>query len=207
MMNTFFSIILFILIIYDMRHHKAWFLPGRKIVVRDKMQRYTYTLTFAAGTNLKKGGQGIKYEHFNPHYTPQQMLVMGVFEGKYMNDCEHEFPIEWYRAAKRRDKLRPLKADPSVNYFKIKSRLSLQEWRRRKWVPCHPKDRDVRGWFQWYCRYWIGRRIPEVDIIQINRWKSFARHYAQVKKNARGDLTKRPRQRQALLQWSWDCKV
>jgi hypothetical protein len=191
---------------------KVWFVPGRTVDVKDKMQQHTYKLTYKAGTNLKKGGldkdgNKIKYDDFEPYYTPQQMLVMGVFEGKYMTDCEDEFPIEWYIAAKKRNKLSPEKADPSKNYFKIKSRLSLKEWRKRKWVPVNKKDKDIRGWFQWYCRYWIGRRVEEVDFIQIKRWKSFARHFAQVKKNARGDLKKRPKQRQALLQWSWNCKI
>jgi hypothetical protein len=192
------------------KHNKAWFIPGRTIKVKDKMQQYTYKLTYKAGTSLKKGGidkdgNEITYSDFKPYYTPQQMLVMGVFEGKYINDCEGEFPKEWYVAAK--NKLSPKKADPSKNYFKIKSRLSLGEWRKRGWIPVHEKDRDVRGWFQWYCRYWIGRRIPVVDIIQIKRWKAFARHFAQVKKNARGNLNERPKQRQALLQWSWNCKI
>ena len=195
-----------------MPHAKAWFMPGRKIQARDKMQKYTYNLTYKAGTNIKNGGADsagntIRYDKFEPYYTPRQMLVMGVFEGKYMNDCEDEFPKEWYVAAKKKDKLRPDKADPLVNYFKIKSRLSLQEWRKRGWVPCHKKDKDIRGWFQWYCRYWIGRRIPEVDSIQIKRWASFKRHFAQVEKNAKGKLDKRPKQRQALLQWAWNCKI
>ena len=134
------------------------------------------------------------------------MLTMGVFEGKYINDGENEFPQEWYKEAKKKGKLCK-KADPSVNFFKIKSRLSLQEWRNKGWIPVHKKDKDVRGWFQWYCRYWIGRRIPEVDIIQIKRWKSFARHSAQVKKHASKKINKRIKQRQALLQWSWDCEI
>lgn len=191
---------------------KSWFKSGRKIQVKDKMQQYTYYLTYNAGTNIKNGGpdiegKTIRYEQFEPYYTPQQMLVMGVFEGKYMNDCEDEFPKEWFIAAKNRNKLRPGKADISANYFKIKSRLSLQEWKKRGWIPCHSKDRDIRGWFQWYCRYWIGRRIPEVDEIQIKRWSSFKRHSAQVIKNARNKLNKRTKQRQALLQWAWNCKV
>jgi hypothetical protein len=191
------------------KHSKTWFIPGRKIKVKDKMQQYTYNLFYKAGTNIKNGGikegKKIRYPDFEPYYTPQQMLVMGVFEGKYITDGEEEFPKEWYDAA--RHKLSPEKPDPLKNYFKIKSRLSLIEWRKRGWIPVHEKDKDVRGWFQWYCRYWIGRRIPEIDIIQIKRWKSFARHSAQVKKNARKNLKKRPKQRQALLQWSWDCKV
>ena len=193
-------------------HGKTWYTPGKIVKANDKMQRYTYVLTYKAGTNLKNGGlasdgQKIRYENFDPFYTPNQMLSMGIFEGKYMNDCEHEFPREWYTNARKKDKLRPKKADPSVNYFKIKSRLSLQEWKTRGWVPINTKDKDIRGWFQWYCRYWIGRRIPEVDAIQIKRWLAFARHFAQVKKNARGNIKKRPRQRQALLQWSWNCKI
>jgi hypothetical protein len=190
---------------------RSWFVAGRKIQVHDKMQQYTYNLTYKAGTNIKNGGldadgNTIRYEDFAPYYTPQQMLTMGVFEGKYMNDCKEEFPREWYIAAEKRGKL-CTRADPGINYFGIKSRLSLQEWRKRGWIPITQGDKDLRGWFQWYCRYWIGRRMPHVDKIQIKRWKAFTRHYAQVKKNARGDLSKRPRQRQALLQWSWDCKI
>jgi hypothetical protein len=200
-------------------HGKKWYTAGRKINATDKMLRfiggsgsYTYTLTFKAGTSIHDGGvdksgNTIRYDTFNPAYTPQQMLVMGVFEGKYINDCENEFPIEWYDAARKRNKLSPDKADPSKNKFGQKSRLSMAEWLKRGWIPVDDKDRDVRGWFQWYCRYWIGRRIPDVDSIQIKRWKSFKRHYVQVKKNAKGDLTKRRKQRQALLQWSWDCTV
>lgn len=192
-----------------MPHRKKWFVSGRKVTVHDKMQRCTYTLTYDAGTNIKNGGidadgDNIYYENFEPYYTPMQMLKMGVFEGKYLNDCEGELPIEWFKASKHK---RSLIARPDINFFKIKSRLSLSEWRRRGWIPVHEKDRDVRGWFQWYCRYWIGRRIPEVDAIQIKRWAAFARHYAQVQKHARGNLKKRPRQRQALLQWSWNCKI
>ena len=192
------------------KHKKAWFVAGRTVDVCDKMQKFSYVLTYRAGTNKKNGGvdkngMKIRYDSFEPYYTPQQMLVMGVFEGKYINDCEGEFPTEWYTAAK--NKIGCKKADPSKNYFKIKSRLSLKEWRKRKWVPINKNDNDIRGWFQWYCRYWMGRRIPEIDCIQIRRWKAFARHFAQVKKNAYGDLNKRPRQRQALLQWSWNCKI
>ena len=135
------------------------------------------------------------------------MLVMGVFEGKYLNDCEGEFPSEWYAAARKRGKLSPKVADPSKNYFGVKSRQSTKVWLEKGWIPVHKKDRDARGWFQWYCRYWLGRRIPEVDSIQIARWSAFARHFAQVKKNARGQINKRPKQRQALLQWSWKCDV
>lgn len=194
-----------------MRRSLAEYVPGLRITVNDRMQSgYSYVLTYRAGTHIRDGGldaQGnkIRYEGFHPAYTPARMLAMGVFEGKYINDCEGEFPREWYdKSVKKRVGVGGV-ANPSLNKFKIKSRLSLQEWRRRGWTPVHPKDSDVRAWFQWYCRYWLGRRIPEVDAHQIKRWKAFGRHYAQVAKHAKGDLTKRKKQRQALLQWSWPC--
>lgn len=167
----------------------------KQVVVNDLMQRgYIYERTARAGRDMR--------DDFQPAFTPQQMLELGVFEGKYMNDCRGEFPAAWFKKAKT-----SRVADPAVNYFGVKSRLSLQEWRRRGWIPCAPGDPDVRGWFQWFCRYWSGRRLPHIDDIQINRWKKFKRHYTQVKKNTPGDLTKRRKQRQALLQWSWDCFV
>lgn len=188
------------------------YVPNKLIKVNDKMQkRYSYRLVYKAGTNLTKGGVGsdgkvIKYTDFKPYFSPKQMISMGVFEGKYLNDCFNELPIEWYRAGYKKKKL-SLTADAKINYFGIKSRLSLQEWKRRGWIPVHEKDKDIRGWFQWYCRYWLGRRIPEVDEIQIKRWKAFKRHSAQVLKNAPGQLDKRKKQRQALLQWSWNCFI
>ena len=190
--------------------NKKWFKSGKIINVNNRMQKnYSYKLTFDAGTKLKNGGldksgNKIYYPDFNPKYSPGTMLRMGVFEGKYCNDQIFEYPKEWYSNI---NKFSPDKADPDVNYFKIKSRQSLQEWRRKKWVPCAPGDKDKRGWFEWYCRYWLGRRQPDVDIIQIKRWKSFNRHSAQVKKNSPGDITKRIKQRQGLLQWSYDAKI
>ena len=185
-----------------MRKPLKWYKIGKTINVRDKMQsNYSYTLTAAPG-DLS----------FKPYYSPAQMLKLGVFEGKYLNDCFNEFPAEWYSDAA--DKLRPDKADVSVNLFGIKSRLSLAEWKKRKWIPIAPGDKDIRGWFQWYCRYWLGRRIPEIDHIQIARWSSFVRHSGQIKESIRSmsaalrpktkaQLKKhRPRQRQALLQWA-----
>jgi hypothetical protein len=134
------------------------------------------------------------------------MLEMGVFEGKYLNDCILEFPREWFEDAIKSGTLSPNKANVTCNCFSIKSRLSRSEWLKNGWIPQIEGDPDNRGWFQWYCRYYIGRRIPEIDIIQIKRWKAFKRHYGQVRKNCE-EISCRPKQRQALLQWGYNAFI
>ena len=179
-----------------------WFKSGRVIKVNNRMQsNYNYMLEYNAGTNLTNGGDDIFYPDFKPMYSPKEILLMGAFEGKYCNDQIFEFPCDWFNL----DKLSPSHADPTLNYFGVKSRQSLQEWRRKKWIPCCDADMDTRGWFEWYCRYWLGRRMPDVDKIQIRRWRSFNRHYAQYKKHTKGHIGKHPKRRQALLQWSYPC--
>lgn len=165
---------------------KRW---GPILVANDTMQQgYTYECIAPQGECFDPG--------FQPFYTPQQMLTMGVFEGKYCNDCRGELPPEWFEGAR----IAPV-ADPRLNCFGVKSRQPLSVWREKGWI-IQP---DPRGWFQWYCRYYLGRRLPEVDRIQIRRWRAFARHAAQVRANCEpGNVFCRPRQRQALLQWSYD---
>ena len=161
------------------------------IVVNDRMQSgYQYELTEPAGENFHPG--------FQPALTPKQMLSLGVFGGKYMTDCRAEFPDDWYEDAK----LSPTGRDASLNFFGVDASKSLAYWREKGWI--HPDD--PRGWFQWYCRYYLGRR-HEDDERQIKRWKAMKRHIAQVRKNCiPGDLSCRPRQRQALLHWAYDSR-
>ena len=163
-----------------------------EVVVSDKMQRgYRYLLSAPAGRDFDA--------EFAPELTPQEMLELGVFDGKYMTDCRGEFPASWYVHAK----LSPERYDPSLNFFGVHASLPLAEWQRRGWI--HPDD--PRGWFQWYCRYYMGRRMPDEDARQIGRWKAMRRHIAQVRKNCHaGDLSCRQRQRQALLHWAYDSR-
>lgn len=172
----------------------SWFRPGRTIYVNDKMQSgYFYTLSAPPGQLDAPG--------FTPELTPAQMLALGIFEGHYLTDCQAEFPAEWFEQAKA--KLSPHFPDETKNCFGVKSRQARSQWLLRGWIL--PFDPDPRGWFQWYCRYWLGRRLPEIDLRQTKRWAAFSRHRAQVLKNCLpGDLTCRPRQRQALLQWAYN---
>ena len=162
---------------------------GQWIDANDQMQNgYRYELVAPMGKDFDP--------KFAPFFTPKEMLELGVFEGKYMNDCQDEFPADWFNKAKISDT-----PDISLNYFGIKSRQPLSVWQEKGWI----MEPDPRGWFQWYCRYYMGRRIPEIDEKQIKRWRAFSRHAGQIKANCMaGDLGCRPRQRQALLQWAYD---
>ncbi len=164
----------------------------RQVCVNDKMQEdYSYFLSEPMGENFDS--------IFCPELTPKEMLALGVFGGKYMTDCQNEFPSDWFSAAK----LSPSHKDISRNYFLVDASQSLSEWQRKGWI--FPDD--PRGWFQWYCRYYMGRRIKGEDERQIKRWKAFSRHQGAVKKNCElFDHRCRPKQRQALLHWAYDSR-
>jgi hypothetical protein len=164
----------------------------RTIIVNDKMQQgYRYVLSAPTGRDFDP--------EFQPELTPREMLRLGVFCGKYMTDAGKEFPASWLASAK----LSPQGRDCSLNYFGVDASQPLSVWRRNGWI--HPDD--PRGWFQWYCRYYLGRRMPDEDRRQIGRWRAMRRHIAQVKHNCEpGDLGCRKRQRQALLHWAYDSR-
>ncbi|MGI8842623.1 MAG: hypothetical protein ACR2HZ_02915 [Gemmatimonadaceae bacterium] len=163
----------------------------RRITVNDRMQHgYTYWLTEPAGRNFDP--------RFRPELTPADLLRLGVFGGKYMTDCAAEFPASWFKRAR----LSPERRDPALNYFGVNASQPLAVWRRKRWI----YHEDPRGWFQWYCRYYRGRRCLD-DERQIRRWRQMTRHVAQVRQGCEhGDLDCRRRQRQALLHWAYDSR-
>jgi hypothetical protein len=157
-----------------------------QVIVNDKMQSgYTYFRTAEVG-DLPA--------NFNPNVTPEEMLTLGVFGGKYMTDCTAEFP-DWFANAK----LSPNAYRKSCNLFGIEASQSLSHWREKGWID---DNYDPRGWFQWYCRYYSGRRLGNYDDWQIGRWRKISRHLGQIIANCEiGDINCRPRQRQTLLHW------
>jgi hypothetical protein len=161
------------------------------VKVNDLMQTgYVYYLTEPTGKNFSAD--------FEPELTPKQMLELGVFGGKYMTDCRKEFPAAWFKQAKLNHECH----DPKLNFFKVNASQPLSVWRRKGWI----YQEDPRGWFQWYCRYYMGRRCPD-DQRQIRRWRAVKRHVAQLRQNCpRRALDCRRRQRQALLHWAYDSR-
>jgi hypothetical protein len=166
-------------------------LMPRTVTVYDTMQRgYRYQRSAPVGRNFDPA--------FRPELTPAEMLALGVFCGKYLTDCVREFPQSWFNRAK----LSPKKRDCKLNYFGVDASRPLSEWRRKGWI----HDDDPRGWFQWYCRYYMGRRMAD-DARQIKRWKAFRRHARQIELHCKpGDFTCRRRQRQALLHWAYGSR-
>lgn len=166
-------------------------MKSRWIEVSDKMQRnYAYQLIEPVGKNF--------HPQFTPELTPKTMLELGVFGGKYMTDCVDEFPSDWFEKAK----LCAERHDPKLNFFGVNASQPLSVWRKNGWI----YHEDPRGWFQWYCRYFYGRRSID-DERQIVRWRAIRRHSAQIRNNCPPlALDCRPRQRQALLHWAYDSR-
>ena len=164
---------------------------SKEVVVNDSMQKgYRYVRVHAPGRRFDP--------EFKPELTPKEMLAVGVFGGKYMTDCKGEFPRSWFARAK----MSPMGADQTMNCFGVSASKPLWYWKEKGWI----YKEDPRGWFQWYCRYYMGRRCAD-DERQIRRWKAMRRHIAQLKKHCRrGDLSCRRVQRQALLHWAYDSR-
>jgi hypothetical protein len=187
---------------------------------------YTYACTEPVGKHFAPG--------FTPHLTPKEMLALGVFGGNYFEGAVGEYPHEWFTHAtlmhatlfndaqhasqqhkkspalflgenvnKKRDHIRFGRPyDESLNFFKVDASQSREEWSRKGWIHAD----DPRGWFQWYCRYYLGRRHAD-DARQIERWQKMARHVMWLQNACSvGDLHCRPRQRQALLHWAYDSR-
>ena len=151
---------------------------------------YSYDIVESMGENFDS--------QFFPELTPKEMLELGVFGGKYLNDCKNEFPKDWFRTAKLSEA-----KDVKLNYYAVDASQPLSEWRKKGWI----HSQDPRGWFQWYCRYYMGRRTATEDLRQIKRWKAFRRHAGAIRKFCEPyDFRCRKKQRQALLHWAYDSR-
>ena len=159
-----------------------------RVTVDQPWQReYVYELTAPPGERF--------HTDFQPDLTPREMLSLGVFGGCYFPGPVDEFPPEWFEDALIGDE-----PNPELNFFGVEASLPLSEWQNRGWI----HHDDPLGWFQWYCRYYLGRRMED-DARQIKRWKAMRRHVAQIIHNCQpGDINCRRKQRQALLHWAYN---
>ncbi len=166
----------------------------KKVTAKNSLQKkYTYEIKEPHKKNFDP--------EFKPDLTPKKMLELGVFGGYYNDVDEKEFPKDWFRKAKLSKKG---KKDCALNYFRVCASQPLSVWMEKGWIN---EEHDPRGWFQWYCRYYMGRRLYDEDSRQIKRWKAFRRHAGQIMHNCEpGDLQCRPKQRQALLHWAYDSR-
>jgi hypothetical protein len=179
----------------DYAHPLDWYEPGKRLRVADQRQaRYSYALAAAPGADFPP--------EFRPALTPGEVLARGAFGGDLVCDCVLELPREWLADAILAGRLNPAGADSSSNEFGVASTAGAR--------PGSPPD--PRGWFQWYCRYWLGRR-GATDADRIAEWKSaVARRVRQVEKaggkrapKSRAEKrTHAPRARQGLLQLAAD---
>ena len=146
----------------------------RSVVVNDKMQQgYRYALSAPAGCDFDP--------EFKPELTPREMLRLGVFWRQIYDRHPEGVSRELVRAA---PSLAPRQRDCSLNFFGVDASQPLSVWRGKGWI--HPDD--PRGWFQWYCRYYRGRRMPDEDARQIKRWKAMRRHIGRSSETCeRGD--------------------
>jgi len=168
----------------------------KKVLYSDSFQkRYVYTVTEPVGKNF--------HPDFKPDLTPQEMLKLGVFGGAYFigvkNLIPNDVPKSWFKDV-------GLSLDgekhKELNYFGVSASQSLSVWKQKGWI----HKNDPHGWFEWYCRYYLGRRTVD-DERQIKRWEAIRRHIGQIKKHCRaGRISCRPRQRQALLHWAYDSR-
>ncbi len=137
---------------------------------------------------------------FRPQLTPREMLLLGVFGGKYMTDCADEFPAEWFERAK---------LDPRTPRARVES-LRCQRVAAAVRVAPQGLDPPRRS----------ARLVPVVLPVltwaaaatttraRSRRWKAMTRHIAQIRAHcATGDVTCRKRQRQALLHWAYDSRI
>eukprot|EP01001_Neometanema_parovale_P008274 NODE_4555_length_1047_cov_118.136364_g4352_i0.p1 GENE.NODE_4555_length_1047_cov_118.136364_g4352_i0~~NODE_4555_length_1047_cov_118.136364_g4352_i0.p1 ORF type:complete len:268 (+),score=47.74 NODE_4555_length_1047_cov_118.136364_g4352_i0:58-804(+) len=120
------------------------------------------------------------FPDFRPNLTPEEVLRQGSFGGTYFRTIHSsvtkqthsgawkELPSDWIKGLKVSTMLAaPWKSyDAGVNKYKVKSGQTLEAWEESGWI--HPQD--PFGWFQWYCRFYQGRR-SEDDERQVSRWK------------------------------------
>lgn len=116
---------------------------------------------------------------FTPNKTPAEVMREGAFGGSYFRPLyskrlrttisgDHaELPADWTAGLDISRYLTAREYDADANKFKVACGQSIEEWEAAGWID---HRFDVRGWFQWYCRFYQGRRCED-DERQVGRWR------------------------------------
>ena len=143
----------------------------RMVTVNDRMQRgYRYELVAPAGRDFDP--------EFQPELTPKEMLRARRLRRQVHDRLPGRVPGDWFE---RRQALAAAATTATLNYFGVNATQPLSEWRRKGWI--HPDD--PRGWFQWYCRYYMGRRCPTTTRARSSAGRRSAATSRQIKQQLR----------------------
>ncbi|KAK4987813.1 hypothetical protein LTR66_001526 [Elasticomyces elasticus] len=116
---------------------------------------------------------------FTPNKSPAEVLREGAFGGSYfrplrsrhlgitVEDDWHELPEAWIAGLRIDTYLTNTGYDPEINKYRVKCGQTIEEWEAAGWIA---HEYDIRGWFQWYCRFFQGRRCDD-DERQVGRWE------------------------------------
>ena len=147
---------------------------------------------------------------FNPILTPREVIQYGAFGGNYFgvdvgaNLDDYKELFEYHFKGLDTSLYLGETYKPKVNKFKIRSGMNYEYWKEMGWMD----EDDPYGWFEWYIKYFNGRRHPD-DNRQISRWQDFAGRNGRWRKNIykkiydTGDWNVSPRIQQSLLHWGY----
>ena len=163
------------------------------------------------------------HPEFKPNLSPHQILKMGAFGGTYFRpiyssvtkkhykseDVIKEYPKSWFKGIDIEKMVTSSKYDKKVNKYGVKCGSELEDWEKSGWM----HEQDPYGWFQWYCRFYQGRRDQKEDRRQIARWKKLASDNGRFRKwlitliikkdGSWNDESISPKIRQTLQHWAY----
>jgi hypothetical protein len=162
------------------------------------------------------------HKAFKPNRSPKKVFKGGAFGGTYFRpiyssvtgksyksgNVIREFK-DWFEGMDIEKMITSEKYDKKVNKYEVKCGSSLESWEESGWIV----EQDPYGWFQWYCRYYKGRRTSD-DERQIKRWLALAGPNGRFRRRLMNEIIKKKKKyddhsvspviRQVLLHWGYE---
>ncbi|KAG0660338.1 hypothetical protein C6P46_004638 [Rhodotorula mucilaginosa] len=156
---------------------------GQKFSPGDGQLDYTITAPLPKRDPVSREFIFEDYPRFRPNLSPEEIIRRGSFDGGFFRPVKskqsgrelHEdwadLPKEWYSGLSSGMYLtRPEGAEDSVNKWQARMGQPYEAWEANGWIRA---EHDARGWFQWYYRFFLGRRCED-DDRQVGRWDRVA---------------------------------